>query len=100
MEAMALKESGRKAEMELQQQLSSAREELQLTSQNTEVMREALQVNCLLSLKLLIPSTKNCVCYGKTLSCLPCLALTPLFIFQHRGDCLSLRQHSEVVSHL
>ncbi len=61
MEALALKESSRKAEMDLQQQLSSAREELQLTSQNTEVMREALQVNCLLSLRLLIPSTKNCV---------------------------------------
>ena len=44
MEAMALRESSKQAEMELQQQLRAVQGELQLTNQNTDVMREALQV--------------------------------------------------------
>lgn len=44
MEAMALKGSSKQVESELQQQLKAVREELQLSNQNTDVMREALQV--------------------------------------------------------
>ena len=44
MEAMALKEMSRQAEVELQQQLQAVQEEFQSTSQNADIMQEALQV--------------------------------------------------------